>query len=443
MFNYQITFGSSLFGLTLTIFTIFLIFYTFYKIPLEKFSVVMLSSILIYYPILYVGICFSIGIPIQIHDPNNLNDLYITILRYSFFSLFWFLGVLKGCSKSLIKNSGRSLSEIKPINISGSISYYAAFMILLLELFLNLKNSGGIGNSYLLGGNKFFFASSGLSEYIALSLAVSLIYLKNKKINFLDLFVFVVALINIILGLKAAASLLVIYLLIRFSNYIAFVNKLIFKKEIFFRLTFLATVLLFIFFINFANLFRCVARFGGYLGCRIQMFSISQASELLNTNISITRDLNYLGEGLSYPLSYIKSIIILAIPSKITNIPAVYNPALPYLKMIEKGFHVGGGGSLDSHLIFAFGNVIGLILSFIIIFYIGFCFSSNSIYFKIFKLRISSELITTSIALLSIRFFYYDPISVLIRTLPIGLLLFIILNSISKIIPKKEFNIKP
>lgn len=381
MLNYEITFGSSLVGLTLIILTSFFIFFSLYKIPLEKFSVVMLSSILIYYPILYIGVCFLIGIPIQIHDPNNLYDFYITIIRYSFFSLFWFLGVLKGSSKTFIKNSGGSVSEIKPINISGSISYYAVFIIITLELFLNLKNSGGIGNSYLLGGSKFFYASSGLSEYIALSLAVSLIYLKKKKINFFDLFISVVSLINIFLGLKAAASLLVVYLLIRFGNYIAFVNKLIFKKEIFFRLTYVATVLFFIFFTKIANLFRCAALFGSYFACRIQMFSISQASELFNTNISITRDLNYLGEGLSDPLGYIKSIIILAIPSKITNIPASFNPALPYMKMFEKGMHVGGGGSLDSHLIFAFGNVIGLILSFIIIFYIGFYFSTKSIYF--------------------------------------------------------------
>ena len=94
MLNYEITFGSSLVGLTLIILTSFFIFFSLYKIPLEKFSVVMLSSILIYYPILYIGVCFLIGIPIQIHDPNNLNDLYITILRYSFFSLFWFyLGI--------------------------------------------------------------------------------------------------------------------------------------------------------------------------------------------------------------------------------------------------------------------------------------------------------------------------------------------------------------
>ena len=96
------------------------------------------------------------------------------------------------------------------------------------------------------------------------------------------------------------------------------------------------------------------------------MLTISQASELINTNISISREAPLLGFGMEDPYLYFTSLIKLALPTKLTNLPAVYNPALPYSRMIDLGYHVGGGGSLDSHFIYAFGSIFGVLISFFI-----------------------------------------------------------------------------
>ena len=430
-------------GILLLIFSLAILFASLKIIPSKRYPLAMAMSFIFYYPLIYMGLLFSFGVPIQIHNPNNASDLFITIFRYCFSVFVWFLGLYFGSIKYYRDYRNDQEWEIKGINIKSKLLTFVVAIPLLIEILINLLTSKGLQNSYLLGGDDYFTGASGLSEYIAVSLALSLLVCKDiKKIMFLDIVAIFGAVVNFMLGIKAAGAVLFLYSTIRFSN--IYLVPLLDRKNngLNYRIYFVLYFFFFTLSVSFANLLRCASKVGQLTSCLGVVFSISQSSELFNTNMSITRESPVLGFGLSNPISYIKSLLTLTLPSQISGIPASYNEALPYMRMIENGYHVGGGGSLESHFINGLGLYIGTIFSSLILFFISYVATSKLIIIKIGKLKINTLFLVYSIALLSIRFFYYDPISVLIRTIPIGLLFYIFINNFFEIFPKKKLKNK-
>ena len=433
------------YGFILLLFALIIFFQSIKIIPSDRFPLAMSMSFIFYYPLIYMGVVFSLGIPIQIHSPNNSTDLFITIFRYCFTVFIWFLGLYFGSLKfNKNKNKNKNYNsnwDTKGINIKGKLLTFVVAIPLLIEILINIIKSKGLQNSYLLGGGDYYTGASGLSEYIAISLGLTLLVNKNKrKIMFLDIVAGIGAVINFMLGVKAAGAVLFLYLTIRLSNIylIDILNRK--KNNLIYRIYFIIYFLTITLSISFANLLRCVSKVGQLNSCLGVIFSISQSSELFNTNMSISRETPFLGFGLSDPISYAKSLIMLMLPSQISGIKASLNNALPYKRMIENGYHVGGGGSIDSHFINSFGIVIGIIFSSLVIFFISYAATSTLKIIKIGNLKINILFLVYALSLLSIRFFYYDPISVLIRTIPIGLLFYILLNNLFGIFPTKKSN---
>ncbi len=435
MSNISYIYGSYLIGIFLIISVLFLLIYSLNKIPTNSFTQVAIINTVIFHPLIFIGIVFAAGAPIQIYYPSNLSDFYISLSRYFLFSCFWILGILNG-SRKFIKKPNFKINK-KPLNFNGKIFSFAIAVPILIELFRSLFFSEGLTNSYLLGGDFFYEGASGLTEYIAPGLALYLISNKKRKFLFLDYLCLASGLINILLGAKSNGVIVIIFSIIRISQ--VYLDFDLSKSKSFLspRFIFLSSMLSLTGATTLLNFLRC-GLYGLDLNCRGLMLTISQASELINTNIAISREAPLLGFGMEDPYLYFISLIKLALPTKLTNLPAVYNPALPYIRIIDKGYHAGGGGSLDSHFIYAFGSIFGVLISFSLIYILGYLSTCPEIIFKIYKLRISSILITYVLCLLSVRFFYYDPISVVIRTFPVGILLYFLSDYCLKFLPRKS-----
>lgn len=424
--------GSEIFGFFLVISVLLLLAINLFKIPNTRFPQVALINGIIFYPLLYVGLIFSLGIPIQLHSPNNIQDLYVTVSRYFLFSVFWVIGTIFGSKKTIIK--GSYIEKKNALNINIRIFSFAITLPIILELFINYFSSDGLQNSYVVGGDSYFEGASGISEYVASGLAILLVSLDKKRLFLIDYFALIAGVINTALGIKAAGSILIIFALLRITNFYINFNSYSKVKYYVVRILYLSSIFILTGIISLLNFLRC----GASLACKAVALNISQASELFNTNMSISREVPFFGFGLEDPILYFKSLILLAIPTKITNLPAVYNPSLPYSRMIENGYHVGGGGSLDSHLISSFGNFLGLSIAFSLIFFLGYITTNIGSEIKLFSLRINSLFILNVICLLSVRFFYYDPVSVLVRTIPFGIIFYLLSNYILQLLPRKQ-----
>ena len=153
MSSVSLIYGSSLIGFFLIISVLFLLIYSLNKIPTNSFTQVAIINTVVFHPLLFIGVVFVAGAPIQIYYPNNLRDFYISLSRYFLFSCFWILGILNG-SRTFIKKPNFKIDK-KPLNFEGKIFSFAIAVPILIELIRSLFFSKGLTNSYIFGGDFF------------------------------------------------------------------------------------------------------------------------------------------------------------------------------------------------------------------------------------------------------------------------------------------------
>lgn len=266
--------------------------------------------------------------------------------------------------------------------------------------------------------------TSGLSEYLAVPLAFSLV-INEKIINRFQnyrysrlqklLLVIIISsgILNFLYGARSAASVIAIF------GFIFLMSRTKSIKIFGFSITGFSLVMLIFIFLYSAASFVSLLRSNAFkLYSTISIIPLTTFTESLNTSV-VTRYLQNADAHsitLDSIITKIYNIVLIGMPQGLLGMNAALNPALPYKEISASGFHVGGGGLFTVQLQYVFGYGLGSLLCILIL----------TLLFLPFDLKLGSlnlRVVKYSLILLTVRLITYDPASVVLRTIPLGLLI--------------------
>lgn len=346
---------------------------------------------------------------------NNLDPKYIlySFIACSWLTLYLLVRITLQSKRIIQKQINKPM--IDPSKINSRHSRIPLSLALVGSMYtietINIIRLNIGETSFLLGGN-YINSSSGLSEYIAPVMAIYITRISGSKPNKIEKFIFSILLIsstyNFLLGMRASASVVMLFLLFVFYSFDA--NK----KQIYTNSTsskawnYIPSFALILVGLNtIAGSFRLSVTYHGSL-----LPPINQFTEVLNTSSAIlSLPVSLWGKVFSLsPNELIYGLASLSLPQQIFGVQAAYNPLFPYVELNNAGLQVGGGGHIIIWAIYFLGPVFGILLILSL--------------FELLARQSMPVIFELTLSILAVRLCYYDPLSVILRTFTIGFLIY-------------------
>ena len=387
---------------------------SYVAINTKSYYVVVIFSCLAAFSIVN-NIYILLELPIMgsfLHNNFNSQLIFVVLLFISWSTILLFCDFCFSNSRFISYYQQSSAFAIKRVSRPHHfpLSLFIITSMYLIE-FLMVYPSISQQQSYFFGG-EYLNTTSGLSEYIAPIMAIYLIKLKKRLISFYEksslVLLFFIASIYFFYGMRSSASVVFLFLI-----FIAFQFFSTGSKKYSLSITVLRSMIFpaFIFVLIIVNMvsssFRLALEFHNTF-----FPPINQFIEVLNSSVAFLSLPDALfGRFFNQDLiSLLFGLFALSVPQQLFGFNAALNPLLPFKEVLST-FSAGGGGHVFIWFIYLFGPFFGCLVMYF--------------FFKLlFSRGIYSELICVSVSLLAVRFCFYDPISVLFRTLVIGLLVY-------------------